>query len=178
MLDPLVTSGRQVKSDLKLDEWVPNIVNAALPAFQTDDVEVRIVHHLSKNSDGFEVRVVPGMVVQVVSNLLDNARYWVKRKRIVGGDEHYAPEVLIEIDEVEREIRISDNGPGVEPSMRNTIFDAFVSTKPTADGVGLGLFISREIAAYSNATLVLLEGDGLVQDMTTTFALRFPKGGQ
>jgi signal transduction histidine kinase len=178
VLDPLVTSGRQVKQDIELVEWVPNIVNTALPAFQTDEVDIRVVHHLSKNSDDFEVRVVPGMVVQVVSNLLDNARFWVKRKRIVEEDEDYEPSVLVEVDEVKREIRVSDNGPGVEPSMRNTIFDAFVSTKPPTAGVGLGLFISREIAAYSDATLVLLDEDDTADDMTTTFALRFSKGGK
>ena len=178
VLDPLVTSGRQVKSDIKLGEWIPNILETAMPAFVEDGIELRLIHRLRDDSDDLEVRVVPGMVVQVVSNLLDNARYWVKRRRLEDEDGSYEPEVLVEIDEVRREVRVSDNGPGVEPTMRDTIFDAFVSTKPPAAGVGLGLFISREIATYSDATLKLLDPKDTTEGMATTFALRFAKGAK
>lgn len=176
VLDPLVTSGRQVKSDISLGEWIPNILETAAPAFAEDHIEVSLIHRLRRDGEDFQVRVVPGMVVQVVSNLLDNARYWVKRKRLEDGG--YQPKVLVEIDDVRREVRVSDNGPGVEATMRDTIFDAFVSTKPPAAGIGLGLFISREIAAYSDAKLELLEPQDTAEDMTTTFALRFAKGAK
>ena len=41
------------------------------------------------------------------------------------------------------ESAVHDNGPGVERTMLNTIFDAFYSTK--TEGMGLGLAISRSI---------------------------------
>jgi len=41
------------------------------------------------------------------------------------------------------EIAVHDNGPGLDPSMANKIFDAFYSTR--TDGMGLGLAISRSI---------------------------------
>jgi len=37
------------------------------------------------------------------------------------------------------EVRISDNGPGIAPHMRDHIFEPFVSTKKSGQGLGLAL---------------------------------------
>ena len=39
-------------------------------------------------------------------------------------------------------ISVMDTGPGTDPEKRDSIFDAFVTTKPR--GMGLGLAISRD----------------------------------
>jgi len=40
-------------------------------------------------------------------------------------------------------IAVADNGPGVDPDVARSLFDPFLTTKPT--GMGLGLAISRSI---------------------------------
>jgi two-component system, cell cycle sensor histidine kinase and response regulator CckA len=42
-------------------------------------------------------------------------------------------------------IEVIDNGAGIRADVRDRIFDPFVTTKPSGEGTGLGLFISREI---------------------------------
>jgi two-component system nitrogen regulation sensor histidine kinase GlnL len=37
------------------------------------------------------------------------------------------------------ELRVSDNGPGVDPAMREHIFEPFVTSKKTGQGLGLAL---------------------------------------
>lgn len=37
------------------------------------------------------------------------------------------------------EITISDNGPGIEPALRDHVFEPFVSSKPSGQGLGLSL---------------------------------------
>lgn len=42
-------------------------------------------------------------------------------------------------------IEVRDNGPGFDPAILGTLFDPFVTTKPSGAGLGLGLTISYEI---------------------------------
>ena len=49
------------------------------------------------------------------------------------------------------EIRVSDNGPGVDPAMREHIFEPFVTTKKT--GQGLGLALVRKLVREMNGRI-------------------------
>jgi signal transduction histidine kinase len=66
-------------------------------------------------------------------------------------------------------IRIADDGPGIPPRLAERLFEPFVSSK-SSDGSGLGLTISRELAALHGGELRLVpsNGDGAV------FELRLP----
>jgi two-component system nitrogen regulation sensor histidine kinase GlnL len=37
------------------------------------------------------------------------------------------------------EITVSDNGPGIDPALRDHVFEPFVSSKPSGQGLGLSL---------------------------------------
>lgn len=56
-------------------------------------------------------------------------------------------------------IDITDNGPGVSASVRDTIFDPFVTSKPPGEGVGLGLTISFSIIRDFGGVLRLLASE-------------------
>jgi signal transduction histidine kinase len=47
-------------------------------------------------------------------------------------------------------IRIADNGFGIPESVRASLFDPFVTTKPTGSGMGLGLAISYQIVVQQH----------------------------
>ena len=64
-------------------------------------------------------------------------------------------------------IRIADNGPGIAPSIRARLFEPFVTGR--ANGVGIGLALSRRIARAHGGDLRLVdEGPG------ATFELSIP----
>ena len=50
-------------------------------------------------------------------------------------------------------VRIADNGPGIDPSLDDTLFTPFASAKP--EGLGLGLAIARDIAREFGGELAL-----------------------
>ena len=88
-----------------------------------------------------------GQLQEVISNLIHNA---VDAMNSIVG-----PRALIVRTEREANnkiaIAVEDRGPGVSPQDTETIFDAFVTTKP--DGMGLGLAISKMIVERHEGTL-------------------------
>ncbi|MFP5229084.1 MAG: ATP-binding protein [Acidobacteriota bacterium] len=93
----------------------------------------------------------PGELRQLILNLIANAvdaigRDGILRIRIAGTHEHNngsRPGVRI---------TIGDNGSGIRPDIRNTLFEPFVSTRGNT-GTGLGLWISSEIVRRHGGTI-------------------------
>ena len=88
-----------------------------------------------------------GQLQEVISNLIHNA--------VDAMNSEVGPRALIVRTERVANNKIAfaveDTGPGVSPQDTETIFDAFVTTKP--DGMGLGLAISKMIVERHEGTL-------------------------
>jgi two-component system C4-dicarboxylate transport sensor histidine kinase DctB len=104
-------------------------------------VEVQIL------PEGLCVRADPGLIEQVMVNLMVNAldalatmdpRTTPRRLRVVAGRHHGAPGERVHL-------QVDDNGPGIPPEMRAHLFEPFATSKPAGAGLGLGLMISRRI---------------------------------
>jgi len=68
-------------------------------------------------------------------------------------------------------VEVADDGPGVPPTLRTKIFDAFFTTKAPGEGTGLGLAISRTIAREHGGDLVL---EDRPPNTGAKFTLRLP----
>lgn len=66
------------------------------------------------------------------------------------------------------EIRVTDDGPGVDPNIADRLFDPFATTK--GNGTGLGLAISRTIVKAHGGTI----GVRAVEPRGSTFYVRLP----
>jgi two-component system sensor histidine kinase/response regulator len=101
-------------------------------------------------------------IEQVLSNLLTNALKHGKDPIMVTAREHAGSLCLA----------IHDRGGGIEPDQVMKIFDPF-KKRPTSDGLGLGLFIVREIvrAHGGEVTVRSHAGEG------TTFTCHWPAAG-
>lgn len=115
----------------------------------------------------FVVSADPDQLHRILVNLMRNAR-----QAIEGQPEHERGEIRVSADEENgyAVIRIADNGPGIPDRLAERLFEAFVSGSKS-DGTGLGLTISRELAANHGGDLRLLATgpDGAV------FELRLPQ---
>jgi two-component system NtrC family sensor kinase len=56
-------------------------------------------------------------------------------------------------------ISIEDNGGGIEPSVRDRLFEPFVTTKDVGKGTGLGLAVCRGLVESAGGTIEAEEGD-------------------
>ena len=129
---------------------------------------VRLVKHLPSR---FAVQADPDQLYRILVNLLRNAR------QAIEADPGRPPERrgrgAITISAFGEDgisvVRIADDGPGIPPRLAERLFEPFVSSK-TSDGTGLGLTISRELAALHGGDLRLVPAEG----GGATFELRLP----
>ena len=95
------------------------------------------------------VRINPGALVQILTNLLSNA-----------SDSGPAPlriQLRAKVAADALELRCSDNGQGIPPQNRARIFEPFYTSKEPGSGTGLGLSISQSLARAAAGELLLEE---------------------
>lgn len=145
-LDPSL----RYRRDQKSRSWVADLVSEAAAFFNdrwaNDGVrfEVAVV-------DDFEVQISTGKFSQVMDNLAINAHYWVSRHLRAG----HISDGLITCVISAPIIRFTDNGPGVSSRVDDSLFDAFVTTKPQGEGRGLGLYVVSQLLDSEGATIRL-----------------------
>lgn len=88
-----------------------------------------------------------GALIQVLVNLMANARDAAMQTVApsIMVRTRFASGLVMNVMRLGRavklpiEVRVSDNGPGVDPGLRDHIFEPFVSSKPNGQGLGLAL---------------------------------------
>jgi signal transduction histidine kinase len=82
---------------------------------------------------------------EMLGNLLDNACTWAKSRVTVESAAHDA-DIVITVD---------DDGPGLDPSMRDVVLQRGVRADEAAPGSGLGLAIVRDLAELYGGSISL-----------------------
>lgn len=89
----------------------------------------------------------PNRLEQVLINLIGNALDAMRDQ----------PQRALWIDAFAQDgrvaLRVRDQGPGLDPALRDRVFEPFFSTKSAGGGLGLGLAISRDIAREAGGEL-------------------------
>jgi len=83
------------------------------------------------------VQATGGELNQIWLNLIDNALDVLPESGSIDVSARQ------ELDRVV--VRVVDDGPGIPPDIESRIFDAFFTTKPPGQGIGLGLEIARRL---------------------------------
>ena len=167
VLDPLGPNSRNSKKRIDLGDLVNTVISSHADQFLRYDIDAQ-VRVTGSSGRAFEIRGVEGMLVQVLENLLDNSVFWLRQR--TRADPEFEPKILIEIDSAAREVRVTDNGPGIPEERAEEVFKPFVTFKPPGKGKGLGLYISREIARRHSSDLYLLD-DADAEGRLHTFVL-------
>jgi signal transduction histidine kinase len=114
------------------------------------------------------VRAVPEAVLQVLGGLLDNAAKHAPDKSPIRVEARRAGPLAV--------LAVEDSGPGVPPADRERIFERFTQLDSgatrRAGGVGLGLYIARQLANAQGGELRL--ADPTPPGQGARFELRLP----
>jgi signal transduction histidine kinase len=86
-------------------------------------------------------------IEEMLGNLLDNACQWARSRVVITSSLHDS-RVVVTVD---------DDGPGIEPSMREAVLQRGVRADEAAPGSGLGLAIVRDLAQLYGGSISLAE---------------------
>lgn len=119
----------------------------------------------------FAVNADPDHLHRILVNLIRNARQAIQNDGLRAATRQGRGVIRIsaEVRDGWSRIRIADDGPGIPERLASRLFEPFVSGGG-ADGTGLGLTISRELAAAHGGELDLVE----TGPRGTTFELGLP----
>src|SRR6266511_1178184 len=116
------------------------------------------------------VRVAPEAIVRVLTNLLDNAARYSPAGASIRLEANRRGDHAV--------VAVEDAGPGVPPSERERIFERFMRLEHQAGGsqrgggVGLGLYVARQLARAQGGDLAAAEPVGAAGG--ARFELRLP----
>jgi signal transduction histidine kinase len=117
--------------------------------------------------------VVPQDVSRVFLNILNNACQAAHEKKQQASNS-FSPTLSVRSKNLgdQIEIRIRDNGHGIPPAIQEKIFNPFFTTKPTGQGIGLGLSISYELIVQGHQGEIKVETE---EGEFTEFIILLPK---
>jgi signal transduction histidine kinase len=122
------------------------------------------------------IEIFPQEITRVLLNLIANGFYAVG-ERLRERDPHFEPTVSARTRSLcgSVEIRISDNGIGMPPDVKEKIFDPFFTTKPPGEGTGLGLSMSYDIVVKQHGGRIDVETES---GAFTEFIITLPCGSE
>ncbi len=136
---------------LELDAFIDDFLRAAAPRCGASGVRITV----ERRCRDALVEANAAALAGVLDNLVDNALQAFSRCPT-----RPVPRIHIAIERLDAGravelvgIRISDNGPGIDPSVRPHVFEPFWTGRP--DGTGLGLAVARLIVESHGGTIEL-----------------------
>lgn len=142
-----------------LDRVASAVADDVGPLAAEDGLEVRL-----ECAQPVQASADPGYVRTILENLVDNSMHSLRDS---GGAGRITIRVASEGGRAV--VRVSDDGPALEPGVRDTLFEPLRTTK--TQGLGLGLPIARALARSMRGDLSLDEGASKV------FRLELPLRG-
>lgn len=166
MKDFIISVRKQInfqdqKEDFSLNQEIEEAIT--ILNYKSKQNKVEIIFNANKNI------IIQGDAVkfnQVVTNLLSNAIDACEENDL-------NKEVIIDLKELENkiELKISDNGIGIEAEIISQIFEQFFTTKHNGANLGLGLSLIKKIIEESfSGTISVYSKIGV----GTTFTIQIP----
>lgn len=160
--------GEPAPEPIDLRSFIPEVTN--MVAKKASVAGITIEQDISDDTP--PVHCDPGQLQQVLLNLFNNAIYAIEERAADG-----AGQLLIICGPQAGkgvEIRIADNGCGINPGNLEKIFTPFFTTKPVGKGTGLGLSVCYGIIDSMGGKMEVSSEKGL----GTTFAIGLPAAVQ
>ncbi|MCU7841246.1 MAG: ATP-binding protein [Candidatus Thiodiazotropha sp. (ex Troendleina suluensis)] len=133
-IDPLLPGTRSIKENISLSDFIDEFVNARRA--KSEKYSITLQYDKATEFDDCVVRFSRTRLLQIIENLFQNSLYWLRH-----GPVNNESEKTIIVTVVRTGIIWADSGPGIRPSLESSIFDPYISDKPSSEASGLGLHV-------------------------------------
>ncbi|NTG16358.1 sensor histidine kinase [Agrobacterium rhizogenes] len=169
VLDQLSVSGRQRSEVFDIGDLLDDLREGHAAQFARHG----IVLDVQKPDGPFKVRMVKGMIIQILENLLSNSIYWMQMRS--EREKRFVPTITVRLASDPPTIFFSDNGSGIAEDHKDKIFRPFWSLKEKSKRRGLGLYIAKENAEHMGGQLKLSDRQDPVTRRHNEFVVEFPE---
>ena len=127
----------EVKNGMDLCSMMSNVISAMEKKYESDGKMISISFDSKNNIPNHDLLIAcdADKIIQVLFHLLDNAMKFTEKGKVMVSMRKMCGNVIVSI---------VDTGRGIDPSIKNTLFEKFVS-KSEDNGTGLGLYLSKKI---------------------------------
>lgn len=135
----------QVKEKVNLNHVLDEIVTEIVKIKQSENLQLIVERNYEQNLS--EINCIVTEVERALEKLIENAVYQVIKKYQDIQHTDSQPKIILTTENKSNSvlIKIKDNGMGIEDELTEKIFESFWSTKPSGEGMGLGLCIAKEL---------------------------------
>ncbi|MBF0264695.1 MAG: HAMP domain-containing histidine kinase, partial [Gammaproteobacteria bacterium] len=170
----LIKSFKQVAVDQSSDEnrflilhtYLEDVLSSLGPKWKHSQISV-----LTDFEAGIEIESNPGVLAQVITNLIDNAIKHAFDSDVYKGTK---PQIHLKLSSLENEvlIEVKDNGVGMKAKTLEKVFDPFYTTKRGKGGSGLGMHIVYNLITQKLNGKIQCESE---LNQGTSFKILLPK---
>lgn len=166
LIDDLLDVSRISQRKLALSPQPIDVATAVADAIETCRLGLEREQHtltIDAPDPPVVIEADPVRVTQVLANLLNNAARYTDPGGQIGIDWRKHGEHL--------QLRVTDNGRGIEPNLRSRIFDMFVQARDGGHGLGLGLTLVKQLVELHGGSV---EAKSEGRDQGSEFIVRLP----
>jgi signal transduction histidine kinase len=139
-----------------INSLVEEAVNLAYHGARAEKQGFKINLQRSFDPSAGAIDIFPQEITRALLNLISNGFYAATKRRERDSREAFEPTLTATTKNLgdHVEIRIRDNGTGIAPEVKETMFNPFFTTKPAGEGTGLGLSITHDIVVKQHSGLI------------------------
>jgi signal transduction histidine kinase len=123
------------KERFNLADLISSVIDDYRNHIEKDNIAVKLLYERNNKDNNIFVEADRGRLIQVISNLIDNAIKFTKEGTI---------SIITEKKDSQVIVSVKDTGTGIDPEILPRLFSKF-ATKSERGGTGLGLFICKNI---------------------------------
>lgn len=145
-LDPLISAQQERKDTFELKAEMSSYISYIAEHFNHDKISINMLGNSTK-----KIVFNKGKFFQIIDNIFRNSQYWLNNYAKHHSD--CLKRINVEISDFL--ITIWDSGKGFRHGIEPTMFDMFVTEKPS--GQGLGLFIVKTLLEERGCSAYILD---------------------